>query len=115
VKSKGVLHVAVLGISEFDVTEIDAASIRLAGVGPIRFAYEDVAAPVSDANDCNCTAAGPDGFVDLTLKFDTQSIVEAIGEVSEGELIKLELTGALLDESTIEGTDCILIVGTSKP
>ena len=79
------MPVAILGTEELDVNEIDPTSIQLAGVEAARMAYEDVAAPVSDVNDCNCTKAGPDGFDDLTLKFRTQEIVEAIGEVNHGD------------------------------
>jgi sugar lactone lactonase YvrE len=115
VKSKGVLPVAVLGTADFDVTKIDPASIRLAGVAPLRSSCEDVAAPASDINDCNCTEAGPDTFIDLTLKFETQDIVEAIGDVDNGDTVTLNLTGVLMDETPIEGTDCIVIVGKHKP
>ncbi len=114
-KSRGVLPVAILGTSEFDVATIDPNSIRLAGVEALRFAYEDVTSPASDTNDCNCTKAGPDGFLDLTLKFETQSIAEAIGDVNRWDKLTLELTGTLFEsggiETPIEGTDCILIVG----
>jgi sugar lactone lactonase YvrE len=115
VKSKGVLPVAILGAEDFDVNVIDVASIRLAGVAPIRSSYEDVATPVSDANECECSIEGPDGFPDLTLKFETQMIVEAIGEVNNGDELTLELTGVLSDETSIEGSDCIIICGNHKP
>ncbi|MHC4736596.1 MAG: right-handed parallel beta-helix repeat-containing protein [Planctomycetota bacterium] len=72
VKSLGVLPVAVLGSEDFDVSSIDVASIRLAGVAPIRSSYEDVATPVSDSNECECSTEGPDGFPDLTLKFENR-------------------------------------------
>ena len=82
-------------------------------VEPLRSGYEDVATPVSDSNDCNCTTDGPDGFLDLTLKFKTQRIVEAVGDVNDGDVRVLTLTGVLLDpipfETPIEGADCILI------
>ena len=68
-----------------------------------------------DVNDCNCTKAGPDGYLDLTLKFKTQRIVEAIGEVNNGDVLTLQLTGVLFGERPIEGTDCILIRGKHKP
>ena len=42
VKSSGVLPVAILGTADFDVTTIDATSIRLAGVSPLRSSIEDV-------------------------------------------------------------------------
>jgi len=115
VKSSGVLPVAILGTADLDVTTIDPTSIRLAGVEPLRNGLEDVAGPVSDSNDCNCIEAGPDGFLDLTLKFKTQKIVEAIGDVNEGDVLTLELTGVLIGERPIEGADCILIVGGHKP
>jgi hypothetical protein len=119
VKSSGVLPVAILGSADYDITTIDPTSIRLAGVEPLRSSYEDVATPVSDVNDCNCTTEGPDGFLDLALKFETQRIVEAIGDVNDGDVLTLELTGVLFDpilfERPIEGADCILIRGKHKP
>ena len=114
-KSSGVLPVAILGTEDVNVLDIVPTSIRLAGVEPLRDSLEDVAAPVSDSNDCNCIKAGPDGFLDLTLKFETQAIVEAIGDVNDGDILTLPLTGVLYDpipfETPIEGADCILIKG----
>jgi len=115
VRSKGVLPVAILGTEDFDVKAIDVASIRLAGVGPDRSSYEDVAAPISNSNGCNCITDGPDGFLDLTLKFETQRIVEAIGDVNDGDEVQLELIGVLFDDTPVEGADCILIRGRHKP
>ena len=115
VKSKGVLPIAVLGMENYDVTTIDPTSIRLAGVEPLRSGYEDVATPVRDNNNCNCTTDGPDGFLDLILKFETQAIVEALGEVTDGEEWILRLTGVLHDDTPIEGEDCIVIRSKSKP
>ena len=119
VKSSGVLPIAILGTDDYDITTIDPTSIRLAGVEPLRSGYEDVATPVSDSNDCNCTTDGPDGFLDLTLKFETQKIVEAIGDVNDGDVRVLTLTGVLFDpipfETPIEGADCIVIRGRHKP
>ena len=74
-----------------------------------------LASAPSNANDCNCTGDGPDGYLDLTLKFKTQEIVEAIGEVNDGDVLPMTLTGVLEDETPIEGTDCVWIVGRFKP
>ncbi len=115
VKSKSVLPIAILGTEDVNVITIDPTSVRLAGVAPLRRGYEDVSAPVSDSNDCNCVEVGPDGFLDLTLKFKTQEIVEAIGDVNDGDVLELPLTGVLSDGSPIEGADCILIRGRHKP
>jgi len=112
-KSSGVLPVAILGTGDYDVTTIVPTSVRLAGVEPLRNSLEDVASPLWDTNDCNCMEAGPDGLLDLTLKFETQGIVKAIGDVNDGDVLTLELTGVLYDpppyETPIEGADCILI------
>jgi len=117
VTSKGVLPVAILGSEEFDVNEIDPNSLEILGVSPLRSSVEDVAALVAEEalpEDCLCTTEGPDGFMDLSLKFDTQAIIEAIGEVEDGEMIILTLTGSLLDGTPIQGTDCVLILKKGK-
>jgi len=115
VRSRGVLPVAILGSEDFDVNTIDVASIRLEGVAPIRSNYKDVATPVSDANECECTTAGPDNYTDLTLKFRTQEIVEKLvntyDNLIKGEVLPLTLTGMLSDGTPIEGIDCIRVVG----
>ena len=87
----------------------------MAGVAPIRNSYEDVATPLADPNECECTTNGPDGITDLTLKFKTQDIVEALGEVNTDDILTLSLTGVLNDETPIEGADCVVIVGRHKP
>jgi len=115
VKSRGVLPVAILGSETFDVNSIDIVSVRLAGVAPVRSGYEDVATPVSDANDCACTAQGPDGYIDLVLKFKTPDIAAALvdtyGTISKGDIFPLTLTGTLTNSRPIIGEDCIVIVG----
>ena len=53
--------------------------------------------------------------MDLTLKFKSDQIVEALinigGELEKGELWELDLTGQLLDGTPIEGSDCVTLVG----
>ncbi|MHC4265331.1 MAG: integrin alpha [Planctomycetota bacterium] len=115
VKSKGKLPVAILGSEDLDVYDIDAVSVRLEGVEAIRSSYEDVASPAIDINDCNCTTDGPDGHVDLTLKFPTEDIVDAIGEINDVNEFILKLDGLLYDNTIIEGYDCVKTVGKHKP
>jgi hypothetical protein len=114
VKSEGVLPVAILGSGDFDVNTIDVASIRLADVASIRSSFEDVATSVLDENECDCTTEGPDGYIDLTLKFETQQILEALGDVSDGDELELNLTGVLYSGVPIEGADCIVVRGKFK-
>ncbi|MHC4155444.1 MAG: hypothetical protein ACYST6_11060 [Planctomycetota bacterium] len=114
VRSQGLLPVAILGLEDLDVDTIDIASIRLEGVAPVRSSYEDVATP-ADGNECECTTAGPDGYIDLSLKYRTPEIVEELvnahGNLADGEMLTLTLTGVLSNGTPIEGTDCIRVLG----
>jgi hypothetical protein len=119
-KSKGVLPVAVLGTDEFDVTVINTASLRL-GTGmsndvayPIRHSYEDVGAPfIGNVVNClSCGEDGPDGYLDLTLKFRTQEVFSIIGNTS-GD-ITLVIHGALTDGTEFEGEDIVITVPKKK-
>ena len=115
VKSKGVLPVAILGTEDFDVMMVDPSSVLLEGVSPIRWSYEDVATPVGpDADTCECTTLGPDGYLDLTLKFDHQAIAAALGPVVDGEVRILTLSGMTYDSIPIEGQDCVIILKKGK-
>ncbi len=109
------LPIAIIGTDDYDVTTIDPTSIRLAGVEPLRSSFEDVAGPVPDANDCNCTEDGPDGLVDLTLKFLNEDIVATLGEVNHDDVLELQLDGVLYDETPVVGADCVVIRGKHKP
>ena len=118
---KGILPVAIVGTEDFDVTTVDPASVRLMGVAPLRSSLEDVATPfepfLGKESEFDCTEEGPDGYLDLTLKFDTQEVIEALGEVDDGDVIVLSLTGNLLEEhggTTIEGEDVVIILKKGK-
>ena len=107
-KSKGVTPVAILGTADFDVTEIDPETIKLIGilsdVYPISWNWEDVATPFEPyigKEDCDldCNTEGPDGFLDLTFKFDTQELLDAIGTVESFEVNEEELNALESGES----------------
>ena len=117
-KAKGVLPVAVLGTENFDVTLIDPETITLTRddvecfVVPIRWSYEDVATPYEDGyggHDLN-----GDGYMDLTLKFKTQEVVECLAlEEVAGETIPLILNGNLYEVeggTPIDGQDCVWVL-----
>lgn len=119
-KSGGLLPVAILGTEDFDVTAIDPSSVKLSRdpvscfAEPIRWSYEDVATPF-DGESCDCHDYDGDGYLDLTLKFDTQELVSclALESLVAGEPVPLTLTGNLMEEhgnTPIEGQDCILIL-----
>lgn len=94
VGGRGVLSATILGTDGFDVIEVDVASVRLLGVAPIRTALEDVATPVQPAiggeNGPRCTDEGPDGLLDLSLKFDLQEVVRAVEAILGSGLDDLE-------------------------
>jgi len=115
VYSYGILPVVILGTEDFDVNEIDVVSVRLNDVAPFRHNYEDVSTPVLDANDCNCTAEGADGYLDMILKFETEDITNTLPDVNDGDVVELPITGVLTDATPIEGSDCIVIKGRYKP
>ena len=105
--ARGVLPVAILGAGDFDVSSIDPASVRLEGVAPLRWSYEDVATPYAGTGEgCfACHESGPDGYMDLTLKFNAQEIVTALGDVEDGECRVVMLTAAGLS-----GEDVVRII-----
>ena len=109
----GVLPVAVLGSATFDVTEVDLASLLLEGVAPLAKGgpkVVDVAGPAVDGGECECTTAGPDGYPDIMMRFQSQAIAAAIAPGYEGDR-ELTLTGYYLDGVPFEAKDCIRIVG----
>ena len=114
VKSKGVFDVAILGTDDFDVRDIDLSTVSLEGVAPLRSRYKDETTPVIDGQECECRSKKNDGIMDLTMKFDTEQIIAALGEVEDGQEWLLHLTGSLYDGTEIEGTDCILIKKKGK-
>ncbi len=114
-KKKAVLPVAILGTVDFNVTDIDPMTVMLEGVPALRWNVEDVSTPVGeDAEECECNTLGPDGYPDLTLKFNKSLIVETLGEVYDGDTIPLTVTGELNDGTSIEGIDCVVIRGSHK-
>jgi len=91
INKKGILSAAIIGSEDLDVTQIDPATIKVAGLSPIHFSYEDVTEPYyplsGKASDMDCTDAGPDGFLDLTLKFRAQDFYAALEDVT-GETLR---------------------------
>jgi hypothetical protein len=126
---KGVLPVAILGTKTFDVTKIVPESVRLLlSVAPLRSALEDVATPQPPAPSpptppeaCSyCNTLGPDGYMDLTLKFDAEAVVNALialptPDPADGDCVRLFLRGALVDGKTfIIGGDFVVIIDKAK-
>jgi len=140
-KSNGVTPVAILGTLDFDVTQIDPTTVTLAGASPLRWDWEDVATPTGKEDcDLDCITFGPDGYPDLTLKFNTQELLDNIGTVEsfevdeealesgvdnqvttingeilfDGACLVIQLEGLLLDGTPIIGEDVVRILEKGK-
>lgn len=113
-KSRGVLPVAILGSETFDVNRIDPTTVELVGVKPLRWSYEDVSTPfepfIGKQGSDACNELGPDGFADLTLKFSTQQIISALGEVDDRDELTLDLSALLEDGTPVTGEDVVIIL-----
>jgi hypothetical protein len=111
VKKRGVLPVVIFGTADFDVRTIDPVSIRLEGVAPLRSNINDAGTPEAEET--------PDGIRDLEFKFSAPEIVAAIGDVYEGNIVVLHLTGTLKGDAggnPIIGEDTVEIIGAKiKP
>ncbi|MFC1968213.1 hypothetical protein ACFLVX_02330 [Chloroflexota bacterium] len=132
-KSKGVLPVAVLGTADFDVTLIDPETLEIGFFGPgsdpfdpivppdkKKIAVEDVATPYTgELVDCSsCTEEGPDGYPDLTLKFDKEDVIEGILEripnIEDGDCLMLSVRGQHYDGRAFIGSDMVRIINKGK-
>jgi hypothetical protein len=120
---KGVVPVAIAGTEDLDVSQIDPASVRLYyddaayAVSPLRWAYEDVTTPFEPYLDkvtaYDCNTYGPDGYYDLTLKFDAQEVAALLAGTNDGDIVLLHLTANLLEEyggTPLVGADVIKIL-----
>ena len=68
-----------------------------------------------DINDCHDLTG--DGYVDLTLKFDSEEVAAAVGEVYDRDCLILELTGELkaaYGALPIKGGDVVSILKKGK-
>ena len=120
VNKKGLLSAAIVGSSAFDVRQVDPATVRLAGVSPIHYSYEDVTEPfyplTEKVYEFDCTDAGPDGQTDLTLKFRAQEIYDALQnlygqDLRKGDALTIQMTAVLSDgvQTNISGEDVLRI------
>lgn len=131
IKAKSVLPVAILGLDDFDVTQIDPASVTLFRKGildpvhvpPLRWSLEDAGIPyvpfIGRIDAYDCLEYYPDdygvfdGYLDLSFKFKAREVVAALGEIDDGDVIVLQLTGNLREEfggTGFVGEDVVLII-----
>ena len=98
-KGEGVISVAILGSADLDVSDIDAASVKLAGAPALRSKDQDV---------------NSDGYTDLVLKFNRSDIVAGLAGTQHGDVVTLTLFGATTSGGIV-GSDTVVIVGKADP
>jgi hypothetical protein len=126
--SHGVLPVALISTEDVDVMNVDISTIRLirddlvggevppneGPPGP-HTEYADVGMPF-DNEGCECIAGGPDGVVDISMKFKTDLVVDLLELDSwpAGTMVPLVIKGNLLDGSPFATyVDCLRLVPPS--
>jgi hypothetical protein len=114
VGSTGLLPFAILGSASFDAAAVDPATVRLAGVPPVRWAYADVATPAGvELESCgSCTTAGPDGYPDLVLHVDRQALAAMLGDAADGACLLVDVRGNLTQAQgggPIRGADVLRV------
>lgn len=128
---KGILPAAILGMEGFDVTRIDPATVRLFRKGvvdpievfPLRWSFEDAGIPympfTGKVGAYDCAEYYPDeygvfdGYLDLSLKFNAQEVVAALGDITDGDVVVLIITGSLKPEfggTSFVGEDVVWVV-----
>ena len=102
---------AIIGGENFDVNDIDQATVRLEGIAPDLTRLRDRSGPVFNSQDvCDCTRDREDGFDNLLLSFHAEEILCAPGDITHRDELVPTLTGELNDGTPIKGQDCLLII-----
>ncbi len=113
-KSKDV-RIAINGTPDFDVFEVDVATLHIAGVSPKKVRYKDVSTAwepyLAKASILEGTAAKKDGETDLLLYFDREELFSTLDSLERFSQHRLELEGSVLDGRSIEGLDWVQLVG----
>jgi hypothetical protein len=108
---KGVTPVAVFGSADFEVTDIDPETVRLAGVLAEKWSIEDLPTePNPEYVDPGTTPEEPefigDGFDDMVFYFSTPALRGSLTLAS----VEATLTGETENGFLIEGTDSVRII-----
>lgn len=123
--SRGYLPISILGSAAFDAMAVDLNTVVLSradGIGGSVLPAEGRRGPRSVLEDtgtpfggelCDCHALKGDGIDDLSMKFKTQVVVDALELDLEarGTVLELVVSGNLLDGTPFVLSDCIVIVG----
>jgi hypothetical protein len=122
--SRSSILVSLVGTPSFDVGQVDTATLQLVrtdrvGVSVAPYAgppgpssvFEDRATPFFGPA-AQCTTAGADGTLDLSLYFRVQDVVDAfqLGTVPFGTQVPVTVTGRTFGGQPFHGEDTITLV-----
>ncbi len=115
----GLLSVALLGSTTFDVTQVNLDSLVLSNVGggPAVFLLQDPYGPgilladIASPNAVDCQGVNADGLLDLRFSFDTDLVCATLGldQLAFGDHVELQLSGQLVDGAWFTATDTVVI------
>jgi hypothetical protein len=112
-KGQGDVPFAIAGCDGFDVYDIDTMSVRVHGVTPTKFGYDDDIRPVPAKEDsCDCEEDPPgDGFDDLIFFVDQELLIaaleESLGVTFEGGELVVVNVYAEANGEPYQGRDCM--------
>ena len=106
--SNGVIPIAILGSDTLDVTDIVTTGYESAG---LKFAYEDVGTPFDGefTTRDSCSEAGPDGYLDLTIKVPADSFL-LLCVLDDKSVAILGLEFNLLDGTSVTAWDIVSVL-----
>lgn len=101
--SRGVTPMALVGMDDFNIFEVDPRSLFVEGIPASRTSAEDVSSPGDLLDTIDGCAGGPDGVPDLTIKFDTRPMVNNLEarlgrSLLDGETFVVTVTGRYKEE-----------------
>lgn len=108
-KSKGKWITAYIELPEcYDASNIDCSTIRLEGTLPSASCDRPLESVIGDYDD--------DGIPDLMVKFDRQSVIDYLEDISveDNDKVELIVTGYLMDSTPFEGRDIIRVIDQDK-
>ncbi len=115
----GSIPVSLLGTATFDVSDVDASTVRLALAGHPGRSISPSEAPVVEdtgtpfaGTPCDCHALQADGIDDLSMLFLLADVLVdlGVGRLSDRTEVELVVTGELIDGTPFTSeVDCILV------
>lgn len=113
------LPVAIVGLSDFQVGNIQWNTVKLYGrnceggpVAPQCFQFADVTGPFYVTKECECGNVGPDGNLDLVAYFKRSKLNQRFGfdEMAPGTTVSVVITGRLCNGCRFVATDCLVVL-----